>query len=94
MLDAARHKMSKALDTWFRGLADFMPGDAVQEIISGEVSPEKAVLGLPSDFDRSLHARLGLEELAIIERQLCVGQAHDALRRLRTMLGLKSFLVR
>ncbi|KAF8573049.1 hypothetical protein K439DRAFT_1625336 [Ramaria rubella] len=29
-----------------------------------------------------------------MEKQLCVGQAHDALRKLRNMLGLKSFLVK
>ncbi|KIJ23481.1 hypothetical protein M422DRAFT_39593, partial [Sphaerobolus stellatus SS14] len=30
----------------------------------------------------------------LIERELRVGQAHDALKKIRTQLGLKSFLVR
>jgi hypothetical protein len=90
----ARHKLSKALDAWFQSLTDFIPGDAVQEIISEQQPPEKMILGLPSDFDRNVHHRLGLEALAIMERQMRIGQAHDALRQLRTMLGLKSFLVR
>ena len=89
----ARHKLSKALDAWFQSLTDFIPGDAVQEIVSEQQPPEKMILGLPSDFDRNVHRRLGMEALAIMERQMRIGQAHDALRQLRTMLGLKSFLV-
>lgn len=90
----ARRKMSHSLDIWFQGLSDFMPSDAIQELQRTEGGPENTSLGLPSDFPQQLHRRLGLEELAIIERQLRIGQAHDALKKLRTSLGLKSFLVR
>ena len=90
----SRRKMSHSLDMWFQSLNDFMPSDAIQEFRSIGGGPENALLGLPSDFPLELHRRLGLEELAIIERQLRVGQAHDALKKLRTALGLKSFLIR
>lgn len=90
----SRRKMSHSLDMWFRSLGDFMPSDAIQELQRSTGGPENAVLGLPSDFPLDSHRRLGLEDLAIIECQLRVGQAHDALKKLRTALGLKSFLVR
>jgi hypothetical protein len=90
----SRRKMSKALDAWYSSLADFMPADALQEVLGEDSQPEKELLRLPSDFPQESHPRLGLTELADIERQLRVGQAHDALRKLRTMLGLKSFLVK
>ena len=93
LLDSKR-KLSRSLDTWFESLNDFMPSDAIQEFRSIGGGPENALLGLPSDFPLELHRRLGLEELAIIERQLRVGQAHDALKKLWTALGLKSFLIR
>ncbi|KIJ52305.1 hypothetical protein M422DRAFT_776014 [Sphaerobolus stellatus SS14] len=38
--------------------------------------------------------RLGLQSLARTEYQLRIGQAHDALQKLRNALGLKSFLIR
>ncbi|KIJ30786.1 hypothetical protein M422DRAFT_267617 [Sphaerobolus stellatus SS14] len=40
------------------------------------------------------HARLGITDHPLIECELRIGQAHDALKKLCTQLGLKSFLVR
>ncbi|KAF8575716.1 hypothetical protein K439DRAFT_1623383 [Ramaria rubella] len=70
--------MSKALDAWYASLPDFMPADVLQETLEGEVHPENEVLQLPSDFSKSSYVRLGLSELASMEKQLRVGQAHDA----------------
>ena len=89
----SKRKISHSLDTWFQSLNDFMPSDVIQEFRLTGGGPENAALGLPSDFPLELHRRLGIEELAIIERQLRVGQVHDALKKLRTALGLKSFLI-
>ncbi|KIJ28984.1 hypothetical protein M422DRAFT_269683 [Sphaerobolus stellatus SS14] len=51
-------------------------------------------LGLPSDYPHADHAALGITDHALIEGELRVGQAHDALKKLCTLLGLKSFIVR
>ncbi|KAF8508051.1 hypothetical protein BU17DRAFT_100086 [Hysterangium stoloniferum] len=86
----SRRKMSRSLDMWFQSLNDFMPSDAIQELRCTEGDPENAFLGLPSDFPCESQRRLGLEALAIVEQQLRIGQAHDALKKLRTALGLKN----
>jgi hypothetical protein len=87
-------KISKALDAWYASLGDFMLDDSLQELLTEDVWPEKELLWIPSDFAPGSHHWLGLEELAAVERQLRVGQVHDALKKLCTMLGLKSFLVK
>ncbi|KIJ22382.1 hypothetical protein M422DRAFT_277207 [Sphaerobolus stellatus SS14] len=71
-----------------------MPADAVNALTATNTAPEDVSLGLPSDFPRADHHKLGITSHALIERELRIGQAHDALKKLRTMLGLKSFLVR
>ncbi|KIJ53279.1 hypothetical protein M422DRAFT_242423 [Sphaerobolus stellatus SS14] len=72
-----------------------MPVEVVNASRTGrDVGPEDIKLCLPSDFPASDHAKLGIVDHALIERELRVGQAHDALKKLRTLLGLKSFLVR
>ncbi|KIJ28700.1 hypothetical protein M422DRAFT_270002 [Sphaerobolus stellatus SS14] len=93
-LDEARRKLVKALEAWQSSLGEFMPPEALQEELEGDRNPEKEKLRLPSDFDRSRHTDLGLETLADIEYRLRMGQANDALKKLREALGLKSFLVR
>ncbi|KAF8586340.1 hypothetical protein K439DRAFT_1615179 [Ramaria rubella] len=70
--------MSKALDAWYASLPDFMPADALQEMLEGEAHPEKKVLWLPSDFSKISHVRLGLSELASVEKQLHVGKYRTA----------------
>jgi hypothetical protein len=71
-----------------------MPGDAIDALEGTSTTPEMVILGLPSDFPSESHATLGIGDLAVLERRLRVAQAHDALQKLRTTLGLKSFLVR
>ncbi|KIJ30135.1 hypothetical protein M422DRAFT_53893 [Sphaerobolus stellatus SS14] len=93
-LEDIRRKLSQAIDSWFKRLGDFMPADAVNGLSLMQSGPEETKLGLPSDFPRCDHAKLGILSHALIERELRIGQAHDALKKLRTLLGLKSFLVR
>ncbi|KIJ40765.1 hypothetical protein M422DRAFT_48995 [Sphaerobolus stellatus SS14] len=90
----ARRKLSQVLDGWFRKLGDFMPVTAIQALDVTNVGVEDMRLGLPSDFPLKDHARLGITDHGLIERELRIGQAHDALKKLRIQLGLKSFLVR
>ena len=93
-LGEARRKIAKALDTWFAMIPEFIPADALQESMGNDLSPERELLRLPSDFNFEARERLGLQDLAKTEYQLRLGQAHDALQKLRSALGLKSFLVR
>ncbi|KIJ27639.1 hypothetical protein M422DRAFT_271180 [Sphaerobolus stellatus SS14] len=93
-LDEERRKVAKALEAWYGSLAEFMPPEALQEELPSDRAPEKKKLRLPSDFDRSSHAALGLTSLADIEFRLRMGRGNDALKKLREALGLESFLVR
>ena len=93
-LEEARCKMRKAIDTWFELLPDFMPAVALEKATQSDYSPEKEILRMPSDFTHEARGRLGLEELSKLEFKLWIGQAYDALNKLRNALGLKSFLVR
>jgi len=70
-----------------------MPPDALEEISDQEILPEYQCLQLPSDFPRDTYDRLGLTALADTEYILREAQAHDAIKRIRNALGLKSFMV-
>ncbi|KIJ39694.1 hypothetical protein M422DRAFT_49537 [Sphaerobolus stellatus SS14] len=93
-LQDSRHKLSQVMDSWFRKLGELMPVTAIEALVVADVGPEDMMLGLPSDFPKKDHVSLGICNHALIERELRVAQAHDALKKLRTQLGLKSFLVR
>jgi len=51
----ARHKVAKSLEKWFGMLPDFLPSD---------ITHEKEILHLPSDFSEEAQTRLGLDMLA------------------------------
>jgi hypothetical protein len=59
-----------------------------------EMLPETAKIFLPSNLSRDSRQQLGLEEMGRSEAMLRVGQANDALHRLRIALGEKSLLYR
>ncbi|KIJ44566.1 hypothetical protein M422DRAFT_779310 [Sphaerobolus stellatus SS14] len=71
-----------------------MPVNAINEVQTANGGPENAHLCLPSEFPQIEYNRLGIADHALIERQLKIGQAYDALKKLRNELGLKSFLIR
>ncbi|KIJ45389.1 hypothetical protein M422DRAFT_251162 [Sphaerobolus stellatus SS14] len=71
-----------------------MPSGALEEMDRSDAYPEEESLRLPSNLAQEDHDRLGLTELAETEYQLRIGVAYDALKNLRSALGLKSFLVR
>ncbi|KAJ7453629.1 hypothetical protein B0H11DRAFT_1740870 [Mycena galericulata] len=52
-------------------------------------APEKEKLFLPSDFDAATRASTGMKDLAAVEYELRVGQAHDALADVR--IAIKTF---
>ncbi|KIJ39701.1 hypothetical protein M422DRAFT_257526 [Sphaerobolus stellatus SS14] len=85
-------KMRKMLESWFKTLGEFMPPEALQEPLDSHTQPEKELLQFSSDFDWKSHEHLGLVGLAASEFLLRQGQAHDALKKLRQVLGLKAFL--
>ncbi|KIJ41631.1 hypothetical protein M422DRAFT_255248 [Sphaerobolus stellatus SS14] len=93
-MEDARRKLSQLVDGWFRNVGDFMPVNAINEVQTANAGPENAHLCLPSEFPQIEHNRLGIADHALIERELRIGQAYDALKKLRNQLGLKSFLVR
>jgi len=93
-LNETRRKVAKALDHWADQLQEFMPVDALVESPRSDDTPENETLRLPSDFSPEVRHRLGLSSLAKIEFALRIRQLHDALEKLRSNLGLKSFLVR
>ncbi|KIJ42046.1 hypothetical protein M422DRAFT_254736 [Sphaerobolus stellatus SS14] len=92
-IDEACKKVRKVLDAWFDSLPDFLPADAIQEAPQSDLLPEMEKLHLPSEFTFEARNRLSLEDLAQMEYQLGLGQAHDSLEKLRGALGLKSFLI-
>jgi hypothetical protein len=71
---------------WDKYQVDFMPPEALLEASRGDLAPERAVLNLPSDFSYTDHCWLGLEGLADAE-VLRLGQANDALKKLREVWG-------
>jgi len=91
--EESRRKLAKALEEWYTRLNDFMPIDSLEEPLESDPSPEKQVLRLPSDYSRDSYERLGLLVLANTEALLRVAQCHDAIKKLRSALGLKSFMI-
>jgi len=92
----ARQKLRDILGTWYHKLGQLLSSEAIAALTAStpEGHPlEQTKLGFPSDFDTQDHVELGLEDLAIIERELRIGLAHDTLKKIWTLLGLKSFLV-
>jgi len=59
-----------------------------------EVTPEKVVLYLPSNFTSQQRKEYGLEGLGAMEYEIREGQANDALERLRECLAEKSLRFR
>jgi len=59
-----------------------------------EVTPEKVVLYLPSNFTSKQRKEYGLQQLADAEYELREGQANDSLDRLRECLAEKSLKFR
>ena len=93
----ARKRLASAVEAWYKDAVEFLPQEALEyfsERAQASESAEKLPLGLPSDFTSEEREQLGLVQLAHIERELRIGYAHDTLKKLRTSLGLKSFLVR
>lgn len=59
-----------------------------------QLAPEKASLTLPSSLGMAECRRRGITEVAKKELELRIGQANDALHKIRTMVGGKSMLFR
>ena len=78
------------------GEGDWLAAD-VEEIVEEEepeITPEKVVLCLPSNFTLQQRNEHGLEKLRSMEYELRVGQANDSLERLRECLAEKSLRFR
>jgi len=70
------------------------PEDEVDDEDEVNEEPERMSLMMPSSFGHEDITRLGLENLAHQELELCQGQANDALENLRLALGHKALLWR
>ena len=68
--------------------------DEVLEEEEPEVTPEKVVLYLPSNFTSQQRKEYGIQGLGKMEYELRNGQANDALERLRECLAEKSLRFR
>lgn len=95
----ARQQMQSCVDHWYKTLEDWLPRGALEEPVEHHIPTESSpgigyTLRFPSDFSPESRSRLGLTSAAVVERDLRIGQAFDALKRLRDWLGLKSFMVR
>lgn len=68
----------------------------IEEIVEEEpeVTPEKILLYLPSNFTSQQRKEYGLQELGTMEHELREGQANDSLERLRECLAEKSLRFR
>jgi hypothetical protein len=68
----------------------------IEEIVEEEpeVTPERVVLYLPSNFTHQQRSEYGLQELGKMEYELREGQANDSLERLRECLAEKSLRFR
>ena len=68
----------------------------VEEIVEEEpeVTPERVVLYLPSNFTHQQREEYGLQKLGKMEYQLREGQANDSLERLRECLAEKALRFR
>ena len=86
--------MSNAIDRFYDEWTTVLPGPALEAKLETDASSWERLLLFPSDFASGDCTELGLERLTWIERELRVGLAIDTIRRLRDLLGLKSFLVR
>ena len=78
------------------GEGDWLAAD-VEEIVEEEepeITPEKVVLSLPSNFTLQQREEYGLQGLGNMEYELREGQANDALERLRECLAEKSLRFR
>ena len=77
------------------GEGDWLAAD-IEEIVEEEpeVTPEKVVLYLPSNFTHQQRKEYGLQELGTMEHELREGQANDSLERLRECLAEKSLRFR
>jgi len=78
------------------GEGDWLAAD-VEEIVEEEepeVTPERVVLYLPSNFTLQQRKEYGLQEIGDMEYELRVGQANDSLERLRECLAEKSLRFR
>lgn len=96
---AARRDLRHDLDKWRRQQLAFMPRVDVPDCKDGEAvddddeegeeygKPEEEPLALPSDFNTSEHQTMGLETLALFERQLRVGRAYDLIESIRESLN-------
>lgn len=62
-------------------------------ILAGD-NPAEALLTLPSTLSPTDVIRLGLEDLAVAERQLRIGSCFDFIMKLKDALGVRSFLTR
>lgn len=99
MVLKAHQQMQSCVDHWYKTLEDWLPREALEEPVVHHI-PTGTGLGIgytlrfPSDFSAESRLRLGLTSAAVVERDLRIGQAFDALKRLRDWLGLKSFMVR
>jgi hypothetical protein len=78
------------------GEGDWLIADIEQlvEEEEPEVTPEKVVLYLPSNFTIQQREEYGLQELGSMEYELREGQANDSLERLRECLAEKSLRFR
>jgi hypothetical protein len=78
------------------GEGDWLAVD-IEEIVEeeeSEVTPEKVMLYLPSNFTLQQRKGYGLQELGKMEYELREGQANDSLERLRECLAEKSLRFR
>ena len=78
------------------GEGDWLTAD-VEEIVEEEepeVTPEKEMLYLPSNFTLRQRKEYGLQELGNMEYELREGQANDSLEKLRECLAEKSLRFR
>jgi hypothetical protein len=95
--DIEKYEKKCALLTLFRGeelgmeepirLNDSQDNDSL-------LHPETIPIFLPSNIPTEDRRKHGLENMAVCEARLRVGQIHDALQRLRISLGEKSLIFR
>lgn len=88
-----RVNLEHKVNAHFERYLDLIP-DMVNADIKRTSAAEKQKLWLPSNFnDERTRHDLGLTQLAEIEGKIRIGQAYDALRRVRDSLGLRDGLV-
>lgn len=90
-------KLNTAIEKWSASWYEHLPFQALEVAIPptgfGKIHTSHC-MRLPSDYTATQWADFHLQELAEHELRLRIGHAFDVLHRLRSQLGLKSFLVR